>query len=120
MDLTNSFPSYEVNGPYDYLPHKSADPKYISSERNHYYVKQNSQLRTPLVSPVFASESDKPLPHTLIQVGDAERLRDENLVFYETFKKSPLQLEVFEDMVHVFQMVTSHFYGDSCNGDSFF
>ncbi|KAJ3031474.1 UNVERIFIED_CONTAM: hypothetical protein HDU68_003805 [Siphonaria sp. JEL0065] len=44
----------------------------------------------------------------LIQVGDSERLRDESIVFVlEKFPTSVFQLEIYEGMVHVFQMLSS-------------
>ncbi|KAJ3151614.1 hypothetical protein HDU86_006033 [Geranomyces michiganensis] len=106
MDLTHSMPSWRLNNPYDYLPDGSKDPKYITQDRSHYYVKSNSQLRHPLISPLFASEdASRPIPPLLIQCGDAEKLRDEIITFVaERFPNSPVTLEMYEDQPHVFQM----------------
>lgn len=97
-------PSYQNNSPFDYLPDESKDPLYINDQRKHYYIESNSVIRHPHVSPLFATESSVPLCRTLIHVGDAERLLDENVVFWNRFKNSPVQLEIYEDMVHVFQV----------------
>jgi acetyl esterase/lipase len=107
MDLTHSMPSFKAQHSLDYLPDKSADPAYISPDRSHYFVPHNSLLQHPLVSPLFASDSNAPpLPPTLIQIGDAEKLRDENLAFFvRSFPASEIRLELYEDMVHVFQLL---------------
>ncbi|TPX64907.1 hypothetical protein SpCBS45565_g05522 [Spizellomyces sp. 'palustris'] len=109
MDLTHSMPSWRLNNPYDYLPDGSNDPKYINPERSHYYVSHNSFLDHPLVSPLFAKENrSRPLPPMIIQCGDAEKLRDEIITFVEEkFPTSAIQLELYEDQVHVFQMFAS-------------
>jgi acetyl esterase/lipase len=109
LDLTHSLPSFQLNGCYDYLPERSIDPKYINEDRLHYYVLDNAQLTHPLVSPFFAADDpENPLCPTLIQAGSAERLRDEILLFSsEKFQHSPVQLEIYEGMVHVFQMLTA-------------
>lgn len=49
----------------------------------------------------------KPLPPLLIHVGGAERVRDDGIFFYSKFKTSPIRLEIYEDMVHVFQLFTA-------------
>ncbi|KAI8847992.1 Alpha/Beta hydrolase protein [Chytridium lagenaria] len=106
MDLTHSSPSFVLNGAHDFLPAASSDPKFIKDGQVHYYVPPGVDMRHPLVSPLFAEEiADKPLPPTLIQVGTAERLRDENVSFYaEKFKESKIQLELYEDMIHVWHL----------------
>jgi acetyl esterase/lipase len=72
----------------------------------HYYLPDNEKLQHPLVSPGFATENEFGLlPPTLIQIGDAEKLRDEAIVFSRTFKHSPVHVEMYEDMIHVFHMV---------------
>ncbi|KAJ3411478.1 hypothetical protein HDV05_002131 [Chytridiales sp. JEL 0842] len=103
LDLTHSSPSYVFNGPYDYLPPLPPSKVVHSSERKPEEILPTSEyLHNPLVSPLFAKENPKkPICPVLIQVGDAERLRDESLEFYlETFRKSMIRLEVYEDMVH--------------------
>ncbi|KAJ3042743.1 hypothetical protein HDV00_006800 [Rhizophlyctis rosea] len=106
LDLTHSMPSWRLNNPFDYLPDASSDPKHITTDRSHYYVARNSDLKHPLVSPIFAQENpSRPLPPTLIQCGDAEKLRDESITFTcNIMRDSRIQLEMYQDMVHVFQM----------------
>ena len=111
MDLSHSMPSFKTNAPYDYLPDQSCDSRYINNDRCHYYLPDNSQFENPFVSPLFASEKDfGDLPPSLIQVGDAEKLRDENILFAARFSKSPITLELYEDMVHVFHLVRRIFH----------
>ncbi|KAI8808828.1 Alpha/Beta hydrolase protein [Cladochytrium replicatum] len=109
-DLSHSQPSFLLNGEYDIVPFASADPKYIDTSRNHYYIKDNTFLRDPLVSPMYAhvDDSDKgesgellPLPPILLHCGTSERLYHEILFFgRSTLEKSasPVYLEVYEDM----------------------
>ncbi|KAK6092828.1 hypothetical protein BDV3_002873 [Batrachochytrium dendrobatidis] len=106
LDLTQSFPAWHLNEPFDYLPASSTDPLHVSKQRPHPYIKCRDELLDPYVSPVLAIEDpSKPIPPMLIQVGDAERVRDDGIVFSQlSFAKSPIQLEIYEDQVHVFQM----------------
>ncbi|KAJ3066236.1 hypothetical protein HDU98_010460 [Podochytrium sp. JEL0797] len=105
LDLSHSMPSFKSNGKYDYLPDKVKD-KILHENRNHYYVRDNTFLKNPLVSPLFAEElAATPLPPLLIQIGECERLRDENLSFVtRVFPNSRIQLEMYAAMVHVFQL----------------
>ncbi|KAI8906669.1 Alpha/Beta hydrolase protein [Entophlyctis helioformis] len=105
-DLTQSFPAWLVNEPYDYLPDGTTDPKYMSEDRSQMYVKHNDDMLNPLASPSLAVEDpSKPIPPMLIQVGDAERVRDDGIVFSQnSFPTSRIRLEVYEDQLHVFQM----------------
>ncbi|KAJ3385871.1 hypothetical protein HDU80_000580 [Chytriomyces hyalinus] len=95
----------------DYLPPIVSDPSYITKgHRSHYYTPHDSLNSRPYVSPLFASNSatDKSthLPPTLIQLGSLERLRDEGLIFAtDSFKYSPVRVELYEDMVHIFSNV---------------
>ncbi|TPX78716.1 hypothetical protein CcCBS67573_g00085 [Chytriomyces confervae] len=108
IDLSHSLPSFQHMGRFDLLREKVIDHTVISDDRSHFYVRDNSYLKNPYVSPLFASETDTPLPPILIQVGECERLRDESLVFATSnFKSNPLQLEIYEGMVHVFQMLST-------------
>ncbi|KAJ3114750.1 hypothetical protein HK098_007168, partial [Nowakowskiella sp. JEL0407] len=59
LDLTHSQPSFILNGEYDVLPYASKDLKYINENRSHYYVGDNSFLKNPLVSPIFAEVNDE-------------------------------------------------------------
>ncbi|KAI9344292.1 Alpha/Beta hydrolase protein [Obelidium mucronatum] len=105
LDLTHSTRSYQSNGKWDYLPDRMRG-KMLSDTRSHYYVKDNSFLTNPLVSPLFAKEDPaRSMCPLLIHIGECERMRDENLVFVSrVFKESPIQLEMYDAMVHVFQM----------------
>ncbi|KAJ3317450.1 hypothetical protein HDU76_001182 [Blyttiomyces sp. JEL0837] len=105
IDLTNSMPSYRTNGVYDFLPEVfCGDVRYINNERKQLYLPDNTNLTNPLVSPLFGTESSStPLPPILLHIGDAERLRDENIKFYlSTLPNSSIHLEIFEGMIHVF------------------
>jgi acetyl esterase/lipase len=106
LDLSHSMPSFTINDPYDYLPAQSADPKFIHDLRMHYYVSHNHMLQLPLVSPMFANQplNCASFPMTLIQVGDAEKLRDESIIFASKF--SNVRVEMYQDMVHVFHMMS--------------
>ncbi|TPX33702.1 hypothetical protein SmJEL517_g03447 [Synchytrium microbalum] len=110
LDLTHSMPSFLDNGKWDYLPSETKDPKHVNKDRKFPYVKSNADLPNPYVSPLYAKEEPtKPICPMLIQIGEVERLRDENLYWaMERFKNSPVRLEVYEDMVHVYHLfVTS-------------
>lgn len=63
----------------------------------------DDEVRTPLVSPVFANASG--LPTTLIQVGDHEILLSDSIRFAENIKKAggEVALQIWPDMWHVFQ-----------------
>ncbi|CAJ0766466.1 22336_t:CDS:2 [Entrophospora sp. SA101] len=93
--------------------------------RLQFYV-SNEGIAIPYVSPLYA-ESLGGLPPILVQTGDGEILRDENIYFAykaanpekynlphynaEKFKNSPYKtptkvvLEVYEEMPHVFQLL---------------
>ena len=66
-----------------------------------------ANLSNPLVSPILADLSG--LPPLLIQVGGAETLRDEGVVFADRARAAgvTVELEVYPDMVHVFQALPS-------------
>lgn len=106
LDLNMCYPSWKLNHPYDYLPNMPKDPKYINKDRMHFYVKENKFLKNPLVSLILSKENpDKPLPPTLIHIGDAEKLRDESILFTEiAYKNSNIHLELYEDMPHIFPL----------------
>jgi len=74
---------------------------YLTSERTKHYYAEDHLLTHPLVSPLFAqSIPDKPLPPILLQVGEAERLRDESIKFasQSSFQEN-VTLEIYEDQV---------------------
>ncbi|KAJ3067512.1 hypothetical protein HDU99_003459, partial [Rhizoclosmatium hyalinum] len=107
LDLTHSQPSFHLNT-LDYIPPTVADPSHITPRRSHYYTTDDAQNSHPYVSPLFASDNpldpSTHLPPTLIQLGSRERLRDEGLMFAaDSFSGSPVRVEVYQDMVHIFQ-----------------
>ncbi|CAG8672333.1 4_t:CDS:2 [Dentiscutata erythropus] len=105
VDLTMSCASWDQNQPYDYLfKQKDDDPLHPVN----LYLKPEERsklIKHPYVSPLFGDLNN--LPPLLIQCGDSEVLRDE---INELVKKASdtsttfVQHEVYEDMVHVFQM----------------
>lgn len=108
LDLSHSLPSNVINDVYDYLPDQSKDPRYINKDRFHYLLPDNDGFHQALVSPLFGDGCQLlNLPPTLLQVGDAEKLRDESILFsllaWEQGNKN-VQVEMYEDMVHVFHM----------------
>ncbi|KAL2912689.1 hypothetical protein HK105_207797 [Polyrhizophydium stewartii] len=107
MDVSLSMPAWAINGPYDYLPNFLDDIKGLSETRSFFYIKTNDDLSHPYISPINAVEDPaKPLPPMLIQVGDAERIRDDGIVFSECkFPNSPIRVELYEDRPHVFQLM---------------
>lgn len=106
MDLTQSLPSWHLNEPFCYLPCSISDPKHNSNTRNNLYVSHDSELQDPYVSPCFSDETSIPIPPTCMHVGGAERVRDDAIYFHHKFQSSPIKLEVYEEMVHVFQLFT--------------
>ncbi|KAJ3412288.1 hypothetical protein HDV05_000999 [Chytridiales sp. JEL 0842] len=107
LDMTHSTPSFTLNGAHDYLPHHSNDTTHLthSEEQSHYYVPTDTLLTHPYVSPLFSAPlKDKPMPKTLIQVGTAERLRDESVAYYLRHESAAIRLEMWEDMVHAFHL----------------
>lgn len=106
VDLTMSCGSWDENSEYDVIcvPHAEdhlnpvgcyLGPKGIAAYLTH-----------PYASPLFGDLSN--LPPLLIQSGDSEVLRDEItlLAHKATLAGVPVTHELYEDMVHVFQMFT--------------
>jgi acetyl esterase/lipase len=103
VDLSHSLPSITSNQDYDYLPPlRVVDKK--KGNRLHYYAPDNL-LRNPYVSPLYADLDN--LPPLFIQVGLAEKLYDEDILFAgkaAASKNSRVQVEVYIAHVHVFQI----------------
>ncbi|KAI8897123.1 Alpha/Beta hydrolase protein [Globomyces pollinis-pini] len=102
VDLTHSFPSFLLNKETDILPSRS---RITFGDRMNAYA-PNEILRLQYVSPVWAkSLSDLDLP-ILIQVGEVERLYDEDVALYQRLSKENLKcgtlLEVYQEQCHVF------------------
>ncbi|KAJ1547910.1 hypothetical protein HK096_009228 [Nowakowskiella sp. JEL0078] len=123
LDLTHSLPSWIINEFTDYVPTTAEDPRYIiKGYRSHYYTISDEFNSHPLVSPLFSNENTpattykegvlqtsgpRKLPPTLIHVGEAERLRDESLLFVtQSVPNSQVRLEIWKDQPHVFQVFT--------------
>jgi acetyl esterase/lipase len=72
----------------------------------------DSYIYHPLISPVYESDFSA-LPPILIQSGDCEMLRDETIALAYKISKSTnassskVRHEIYIDMVHVFQAITS-------------
>ncbi|KAJ3374001.1 hypothetical protein HDU91_000057 [Kappamyces sp. JEL0680] len=105
-DMTQSLPSWQLNKKYCYLPQAVNDPKYFSESRSNLAVAHDKDLIHPYASPIFGKSTDIPICPLLIQVGDAERVRDDGLYFAtESCNDSePVMVELYEDGVHVFQL----------------
>jgi len=68
------------------------------------FIKCLGSPRNPLMSPLFGDLSD--LPPTLVQISDREMLFDDSLRYVNKARAqgSPVTLQVWPDMVHVWQM----------------
>jgi hypothetical protein len=108
MDLTLSLPSWRLNDQCCYVPSAFEDPKHTSETRTNMYVSHDSLLQDPYVSPCYAEETRVNLPPILIHVGGAERVRDDSLYFVHKFANSFIKLEIYEEMVHMFQLFSPY------------
>ncbi|KAJ1554312.1 hypothetical protein HK405_005430 [Cladochytrium tenue] len=129
VDLTHSMPSFHLNTA-DYLPELMTDPAHLrpGNGRTHFYTTADDWNAHPYVSPLFASDRapspqspaadgaklpdgvrNVPTVPMLVQLGSRERLRDEGLALAaRAFRRSPLRVELYEDMVHVFQAFAAY------------
>ncbi|KAH8552132.1 Alpha/Beta hydrolase protein [Umbelopsis sp. PMI_123] len=106
VDLSMSHASWS-NQKYDYLPLLTEDhpihatKMYLGSNRYPHLITH------PYVSPVYADNFDD-LPPILLQAGGCECLHDEiqELATKIAQSNTYVQLEVYEDMIHVFQAFT--------------
>ncbi|KAG6919026.1 hypothetical protein DXG01_009736 [Tephrocybe rancida] len=101
VDLTMSCESWDSNASFDVVPfpqddHMNPIALYLGERTEEY-------LTHPYASPLFGDFSG--LPPLLIQVGDAEVLRDEAtlLAHKATLAGVDVRHELFEDAIHVFQ-----------------
>lgn len=96
LDLTHSFPSFQLNHLTDYIPHQINDSRL--GTRLQYYA-PNNYLHHPYVSPIF-SDNLKGLPPLLFQTGGAEKLLDEIVTMAEKIREQNgshnITLEVYE------------------------
>ena len=103
-DLTHAFPSWYLNASIDFVPDYADDPKLLHKNRSQGYLDSNEDILNPYACPTMSVESSTQIPPMLIQVGDADRLRDDAIVFSESsFPNSPIRVEVYQHMPHVFQ-----------------
>jgi hypothetical protein len=58
----------------------------------------------PYASPLMVSCDDPDMCPILIQVGGRERVRDDSLYFFVNNPNLSVQLEMYQDAVHVFQL----------------
>lgn len=102
VDLTMSCESWDTNQEFDYLPRPPpgdhCNPVYAYLGPN-----MDKYLMHPYASPLFGNMLG--LPPLLIQTGDAEVLRDENILFAHKCSLAGVAVrhEIYEDCVHVFQ-----------------
>lgn len=102
VDLTLSCDSWETNKEFDYLPRPN-DGDHMHPVAAYLGPNFDKYLTHPYVSPLFGDMHG--LPPLLIQTGDAEVLRDENILFAHKCSLAgvPVRHEIYEDCVHVFQ-----------------
>ncbi len=97
-DLTLSGESICSEGELDPIMHPSCLPDFVNR-----YVAAETDVRNPLVSPVFGEYSG--IPPLLIQVGEHEIIRDDSVHVAAKARAEgvDVQLEVWPGMFHVFQ-----------------
>ena len=97
LDLVGEGESHHTRSSYD----PWFKPEYLPEIASRFC--SDDEMRTPLVSPVFANAAG--LPATLIQVGDHEILLSDSMRFAENVTKAggEVALQIWPDMWHVFQ-----------------
>jgi acetyl esterase/lipase len=97
VDLTRSFPSFSANAQMDYLPN--------ASEEILAYYAPNEVKKNQYASPIWAQDFSN-MPPILIQVGEKERLHDEDVAVAHKLAQfgNKVELEVYEDSFHAFPM----------------
>jgi len=100
LDMTMSSPSISTNSMKDYLV--------INPSMANLYCEREEHKTNHYASPIFGNPTG--LCNFLVQVGDAEILRDESLLFAHTCKKFGVntKLEIYPEMPHAFQIFSSH------------
>ena len=123
VDLTMSCGSWDECGDWDVVPRPEADGEYTRDMSVPWYGAKGTDhlnpvgcylgpkgmatyVTHPYASPLFGDLQG--LPPMLIQSGDSEVLRDENTLLAHKATLSGVHVthELYEDMVHVFQMFT--------------
>ncbi|KAG6842448.1 hypothetical protein C0991_007578 [Blastosporella zonata] len=101
VDLTMSCESWDSNASFDVVPFPQND--HMNPVALYLGERMEEYLTHPYASPLFGNFTG--LPPLLIQVGDAEVLRDEAtlLAHKATLAGVDVRHELFEDAIHVFQ-----------------
>lgn len=100
LDLASTGESYQINR------FKDAYIDFESIRRWSVFYAPESMHKNPLVSPLYGDLTG--LPPMMVQVSDIEILKSDSVVFAERAKAAgvDMDLEVWEGMVHVWQMWT--------------
>lgn len=101
-DLTASGESYETRAKTDPIHQRRM---ILAMAKN--YLGDAGDSHDPLASPLFADLHG--LPPVLLQVGDRETVLDDSRNFAKRAREAgvEVQLEVWDDMIHVFQQFTA-------------
>lgn len=101
-DLTASGESYVTRAKSDPIHQRRM---ILAMARN--YLGDSADARNPMASPLFADL--RGLPPMLFQVGDRETVLDDSRTFAARASAAgvEVQLEVWDDMIHVFQQFTA-------------
>ncbi|KAG6830902.1 hypothetical protein H0H92_014053 [Tricholoma furcatifolium] len=101
VDLTMSCESWDSNASFDVVPFPQDD--HMNPIALYLGERMEECLTHPYASPLFGDFTG--LPPLLIQVGDAEVLRDEAtlLAHKATLAGVDVRHELFEDAIHIFQ-----------------
>lgn len=101
VDLTMSCRSWDDNADFDYLPRVEAG-HHLDPVRAYLGDKMERYITHPYASPLFGDLHG--LPPLLIQTGDAEVLRDENILLAHKCQQHGVKrrFELYKDCVHVF------------------
>lgn len=101
-DLTASGESYETRAKSDPIHQRRM---ILAMAKN--YLGDSADAKNPMASPLFADL--RGLPPMLLQVGDRETVLDDSRNFATRASAAgvEVQLEVWDDMIHVFQQFTA-------------
>ena len=107
LELTTTLPSNDVNQPHDYLttPFGPLKPSFESQ-----YCATDEQLFHPYLSPVFDRGTLPRSFKVLDQIGGADTLMDDGLVWglqQQAEKGATVRIERYEEEVHDFQVFDS-------------
>ncbi len=99
LDFTSISPSRWLQQNIDYLPWRWI-PEH--KRRLGFYLPSDDLADHPLVSPIWSTSAKVDM---LIQVGDAERLKDDGIL-YTIVNSGDIQLEIYVDQTHVWQSLS--------------